>query len=369
MRMFFLTIVCSLLLVAVVVPVSAFAQTCPSGEKLCGNECIPSDNRCLNLDYPRFGPFDLNINQNLTEIIGYVYYFIVGIAGLAAFVMLVWGGVQWLLSGAIPSQASEAKEKVRSAILGLLLVLSSFLIVQVINPELTVLRGSVFEPIDCTTLGGACEPLRQQAVSGFNFMVNGKKSETVNSGDSVELSWNVDPTFYTSCQGASSPSSLWAVSLTTPADFIGSATVGPITTSLTSFTLSCFKLAFGETNSQLFVSIASAGPSAPPPVVDLKIDPDRGNPLSPSDGPLTVSAAPWVDVYLSTRNAVECWGGPYLATIISGLAIPDSEFNTKFTRDPFIGAPPPYQVIFDVTCFNATGQNARDEVIMDILPP
>ena len=59
----------------------------------------------LNLDYPKFGPFDLNEKQNINEIIAYLYYFMVGIAGLAAFVMLVWGGVQWLTSGAIPSQA------------------------------------------------------------------------------------------------------------------------------------------------------------------------------------------------------------------------------------------------------------------------
>ena len=93
----------------------------------------------LNLDYPKFGGFDLNDNQQLNEIVAFFYYFIVGIAGLAAFVMLVWGGVQWLASGAIPSQASEARDKIRNAILGLLLVLASFLVIQVINPELTIL--------------------------------------------------------------------------------------------------------------------------------------------------------------------------------------------------------------------------------------
>jgi len=113
----------------------------------------------LNLDYPKFGPFDLNTNQNLSEIIAYAYYFIVGIAGLAAFVMLVWGGVQWLASGAVPSQAAEARDKVRNAILGLLLVLASFLIIQIINPELTILSGKPYPPIECSTLGNACNRL------------------------------------------------------------------------------------------------------------------------------------------------------------------------------------------------------------------
>ncbi|OHA73934.1 MAG: hypothetical protein A2940_00205, partial [Candidatus Wildermuthbacteria bacterium RIFCSPLOWO2_01_FULL_48_29] len=112
----------ALFLVAVVVPVVAFAQV------------------TLNLSYPNFGPFNPATNQSLGAIIGYVYYLIVGIAGLAAFVMLIWGGVQWLVSGAIPSQASEARDKVRNAIIGLLLVLASFLIAQAINPALTIIN-------------------------------------------------------------------------------------------------------------------------------------------------------------------------------------------------------------------------------------
>jgi len=93
----------------------------------------------LNLDYPKFGGFDLNEKQSLPEIIAFFYYFMVGIAGLAAFVMLVWGGIQWLTSGAIPTQASEARDKIRNALVGLLLVLASFLVIQVINPELTII--------------------------------------------------------------------------------------------------------------------------------------------------------------------------------------------------------------------------------------
>ena len=94
----------------------------------------------LNLDYPTFAGIDLNTNQNLNTVVAWLYYFIVGIAGLAAFVMIVWGGIQWLTSGAIPSQASEARDKLRAAILGLLLILASFLIIQVINPQLTLLN-------------------------------------------------------------------------------------------------------------------------------------------------------------------------------------------------------------------------------------
>jgi len=113
----------------------------------------------LNLSYPEFGnvTFDKKqcediikelragrtpdklCGQQLGGLIAWLYYFIIGIAGLAAFVMLVWGGIQWLTSGAIPSQAGEARDKLKSAVLGLLLILASFLIIQIINPQLTIL--------------------------------------------------------------------------------------------------------------------------------------------------------------------------------------------------------------------------------------
>lgn len=90
----------------------------------------------LNLDYPEFGGFDLNRDQDLNQIIAWLYYFIVGISGIAAFFMLVLGGFEWLSSAGDPGKIKDARDRITSAILGLLLILSSYLILQVINPEL-----------------------------------------------------------------------------------------------------------------------------------------------------------------------------------------------------------------------------------------
>ena len=99
------------------------------------------ENNYLNLCYPSFGPgekkFTLTLGTNLSLIVAWFYYFIVGIAGLAAFVMLVWGGFQYLTSAGNPTAISDAKDKIKSALLGLLLILTSWLILQVINPDLT----------------------------------------------------------------------------------------------------------------------------------------------------------------------------------------------------------------------------------------
>lgn len=104
----------------------------------------------LNLCYPTvtipgLGEIDLNTlaasdeGIPLNTLIAWFYYFIIGIAGISAFVMLVWGGVEWLTSAGNPSRITSAKDRMTSALLGLLIILTSWLILQVINPDLTTL--------------------------------------------------------------------------------------------------------------------------------------------------------------------------------------------------------------------------------------
>lgn len=99
----------------------------------------------LNLDYPAFTiggkTFDLNTTQNLNEIVAWFYYFIVTISGFAAFVMLVWGGFKYLSSAGNPSAIGDSKDMIQKALLGLLLILVSYLILQAINPDLIILQG------------------------------------------------------------------------------------------------------------------------------------------------------------------------------------------------------------------------------------
>ena len=105
--------------------------------------CNGAENR-LNLCYPSFQNFSLTLGMPLNQIVAWFYYFIVGVAGLSAFVMLVWGGFQYLTSAGNPTAIGDAKDRIKSALLGLLIILISWLILQVINPELTILRGPTF---------------------------------------------------------------------------------------------------------------------------------------------------------------------------------------------------------------------------------
>lgn len=96
----------------------------------------------LNLCYPTIGPdggSTLKIGTDLNKVISWFYYFIVTISGFAAFAMIVFGGFKYLSSAGNPSAIGDAKDQIKSALLGLLLILTSYLILQVINPDLVIL--------------------------------------------------------------------------------------------------------------------------------------------------------------------------------------------------------------------------------------
>ncbi len=105
---------------------------------------LPAISLALELQYPVLGPagdqIRVELGMDLNKLIAWFYYFVVGIAGFAAFIMLIWGGFDWLTSAGSPAKITEAKDKISSAFTGLLLILASYLILQVINPELTTLN-------------------------------------------------------------------------------------------------------------------------------------------------------------------------------------------------------------------------------------
>lgn len=101
---------------------------------------IPATSSALELTYPVIQGLEIRLDMNLNELIVWFYYFIVGISGLAVFIELVWGGFTWLTSSGSSSKTGEAKERINSAVLGLIIILSSYLILQVINPDLTIIK-------------------------------------------------------------------------------------------------------------------------------------------------------------------------------------------------------------------------------------
>ena len=96
----------------------------------------------LNLNIPVDNP-----STNPAGIVANFYEFALAIGGLLAFGAIIFGAIKWTVSAGNPSQISDAKQWITDALLGLLLLVGAYLILNVINPCLTDLRLPKLEQI------------------------------------------------------------------------------------------------------------------------------------------------------------------------------------------------------------------------------
>jgi len=73
---------------------------------------------------------------NFQDLITYAYNYSLIIVGIAVFIMIMWGGFLWMTSAANPGNIATAKGYMKNAIIGAVLLLSSYVILNTINPEL-----------------------------------------------------------------------------------------------------------------------------------------------------------------------------------------------------------------------------------------
>jgi len=106
----------------------------------------------LTSDKPLPGATSSPINVPwLAEYITAVYKYGVAIAGVLAAVMMMIGGMQYLTAGGDSGRVSKGKEKIADAVLGLFLVLATYMILYVINPEMVNLRGFTMSKVEKET--------------------------------------------------------------------------------------------------------------------------------------------------------------------------------------------------------------------------
>ena len=90
----------------------------------------------LLLDYPEIQGIKPGETTNLPEIIKYIYMFALGAAGFVALLAILIGAIMYVFSTGNPSKAADAKDRILSALLGILILLASVLILRTINPDL-----------------------------------------------------------------------------------------------------------------------------------------------------------------------------------------------------------------------------------------
>lgn len=125
-------------------------------------------------EIPEFESFDL------PNFIVYIFNWLVSIASTLSVLVIVLGGLYHLVSLGMGKATSEGKEWVKSGVLGLIFVLSSYLIIWTINPNLIEFRMVSLIPVPVLTLdpsGPSLDELASSAV--YNEIPIGTLTETL----------------------------------------------------------------------------------------------------------------------------------------------------------------------------------------------
>src|SRR3989344_6330028 len=85
-----------------------------------------------------------NKNVTLKDYLTWVFRFVLALAGFLAVMMIVIGGVEYIISGANESMRGEAKKRIENAIWGLVMALASYLVLYTINPSLVDFNDNCF---------------------------------------------------------------------------------------------------------------------------------------------------------------------------------------------------------------------------------
>jgi hypothetical protein len=94
------------------------------------------------LEYPQVSGAETptTVKTAFPEYIKYLFNFAIIIAGLIAFASLVYGGFRYLTSAGSPVAMSDARAQITAGLLGLIILLASFIILTTINPQLVNLK-------------------------------------------------------------------------------------------------------------------------------------------------------------------------------------------------------------------------------------
>lgn len=77
----------------------------------------------------------------LGQYIGGIQRYAIGVVGIIAVIVLMIGGIIWLTAAGNSSQIAQAKKFIGGSLFGLLLVLGSYVILYMVNPNLTVMKS------------------------------------------------------------------------------------------------------------------------------------------------------------------------------------------------------------------------------------
>lgn len=84
--------------------------------------------------------------SGIAQYIQYLFVFALALAGFLALGTMMYGGIQYILAAGNAAKAEDAKTMITQALLGLGLLLVSYLLLRIINPDLVSLTNPTLKP-------------------------------------------------------------------------------------------------------------------------------------------------------------------------------------------------------------------------------
>ena len=96
--------------------------------------------KSLEVDYPTVpGATPPSAQTSLPGYVKYVFTFIIVASGIIGLIVLIIGGIRYSTSTGQPEKLKQAKSQILSAFWGIIILLGSYIILSIINPQLTIL--------------------------------------------------------------------------------------------------------------------------------------------------------------------------------------------------------------------------------------
>jgi len=113
----------------------------------------------LQIPIPGLDAQTFTINgDSLGTYIAAFYRFAVGALAIISVVVIMIGGFQWLMAAGISERAANAKDKIMNAVVGLILALTSYLLLNTVNPNLVNFQTiDIGEEINTSNINGPKE--------------------------------------------------------------------------------------------------------------------------------------------------------------------------------------------------------------------
>jgi len=95
---------------------------------------------------------------NIARYVRAIYKYAIGIVGILAAVILMIGGVMWIVAGGSATAIGEAKSWIGASLTGLVIALASYLILATINPALVNFKTTGIKTVEESKIGRCLTP-------------------------------------------------------------------------------------------------------------------------------------------------------------------------------------------------------------------